>query len=321
MGRTQGRGRLLQEHDLPRQDRGRVRRPPEQAGHRLQRGAPVVRRGQGGRDRRRAHLLGGARGQHDRQGQEQGVPELGCGDLGSHRQGLLAQHRALDLRHLGARQRHRQRHRQDGRRLVVLPDGRLCLRPCARARYGGRGGQERRQGGRQGPAPLPGAGLLVLPAAGAGLQGQDHRPRQRRRRYHERDQAGGRVRHRAGRAEPRRPARLHHGRACPRPQDGAGPDLHGSLVLGPERRQPRLREGIRRRQQGQHADDGAGGRLLGRHALPQGGARDEVGRRRRGRGGQDEVHADGRQAVRQGLDPAGRPQDPRHVSLRGEEAR
>ena len=53
-------------------------------------------------------------------------------------------------------------------------------------------------------------------------------------------------------------------------------------------------------QQGQHADHGAGGRLLGRHALPEGRARAEERRRRRRRGGQDEGHADRRQAVRQG---------------------
>ena len=39
--------------------------------------------------------------------------------------------------------------------------------------------------------PLSHAGLLVLPAAGAGLQGQDHRPRQCRPRHDQLDQAGG----------------------------------------------------------------------------------------------------------------------------------
>ena len=42
----------------------------------------------------------------------------------------------------------------------------------------------------------------------------------------------------AGRAEPRRTARLHHRRALARTADRPGPDLHGSLVLGHERRQP-----------------------------------------------------------------------------------
>ena len=48
-------------------------------------------------------------------------------------------------------------------------------------------------------------------------------------------------------------------------QDGAGPDLHRGLVLGSERRQPRLRQGVRAGQQGQHAHDGPGRRLLCRH--------------------------------------------------------
>ena len=56
-----------------------------------------------------------------------------------------------------------------------------------------------------------------------------------------------RVRHRRGRAEPGRPAGVHHRRARARPEDGAGPDLHRGLVLGPQRRQPRLRQGVRRR--------------------------------------------------------------------------
>ncbi len=76
----------------------------------------------------------------------------------------------------------------------------------------------------------------------------------------------------AGRAEPRRPAGLHHRRARARSEDGAGPDAHRGLVLGPERQQPRVRQGVRAGQQGQHADHGAGGRLLGGAALPEGGA-------------------------------------------------
>ena len=50
--------------------------------------------------------------------------------------------------------------------------------------------EERRQGGGQGAPSLPGAGLLLVPAAGAAVQGQDHRPRQRRRRHDQRHQAG-----------------------------------------------------------------------------------------------------------------------------------
>ena len=85
------------------------------------------------------------------------------------------------------------------------------------------------------------------------------------------------------------------------PEDGAGPGAAPRPGTGtPERQQPRLRQGVRRGQQGQHADHGAGRRLLGRHALPEGRARAEVGCRRRRRGRQDEGDADRRQAVRQG---------------------
>ena len=48
--------------------------------------------------------------------------------------------------------------------------------------------------------------LLVVSAAGTSLQGQDHRPRQCRRRHHQRDQTGRRVRHRQRRAEVCRPS-------------------------------------------------------------------------------------------------------------------
>ncbi len=61
-------------------------------------------------------------------------------DLRPHRQGLLAQHDPLDLRHVDARQRHRQRDRQDRRRHVVLHHRRLRVRPRARARH--RGGRD-----------------------------------------------------------------------------------------------------------------------------------------------------------------------------------
>ena len=77
----------------------------------------------------------------------------GRGHLRPHRQGVLAQHHPLDLRHLGAGQRHRQRDREDRRRHLVLPHRRLRLRPRARARHRGGGDEERRQGARQGAPP------------------------------------------------------------------------------------------------------------------------------------------------------------------------
>ncbi len=61
------------------------------------------------------------------------------------------------------------------------------------------------------------------------------------------------------------------------------------------------------------------GRLLGGHALPQGGRGAEERRRHQG-DRQDEGDADRRSAVRQGNDPGGRTQDPSGLSGRGEEA-
>ena len=69
--------------------------------------------------------------------------------------------------------------------------------------------------------PLNTVGLLVLPAAGAGVEGEGHRPRQRRRRHHQRDQAGRRIRHHRGRPEARWPAAVHHRRPLARLQHGA----------------------------------------------------------------------------------------------------
>ena len=129
-----------------------LRRPPEQGRRRLADRAPVVRRRQGRRDRRHAELgrrAGGEPG-HARQGQ--GVHRLRRGHLRPDRQGVLAEHDPLDLRHLDARQRHRQRGRQDRRRHLVLPDRGLRVRPRARARHRGRGAEDRRQGARQGAA-------------------------------------------------------------------------------------------------------------------------------------------------------------------------
>jgi branched-chain amino acid transport system substrate-binding protein len=68
---------------------------------------------------------------------------------------------------------------------------------------------------------LPGLRLLVLPAAGPGLGRAGHRPGQRRRRHHQRHQAGGRVRHHAH-AVAGRPADVHHRRPRARPEADAG---------------------------------------------------------------------------------------------------
>ena len=143
--------------------------------------------------------------------------------------------------------------------------------------------------------PLSASRLLVLPAPGAGLEGQGHRPRQRRPRHLERHQAGGRVRHRAGRAAPRG-APVHPRRgARPRPPGGAGPRAHGGLLLGPRRPEPR-----RSPSASWSAPDAcrtwSRPAPIRRFALPQGRA---GGRNGRDRGGREETEGDaGRRLLR-----------------------
>ena len=110
------------------QGRDHLGRPPEQAGRRLDHRPQVVRPGQGRRDPRRADLLGRARGQRGHAREEQDLHDLGRRHVRPHRREVLAEQRPLDLRHLGARQRHRHGDDQDGRRHLVLPDRRLRLR-------------------------------------------------------------------------------------------------------------------------------------------------------------------------------------------------
>ena len=120
-------------------------------------------------------------------------------------------------------------------------------------------------------------GLLLVPAAGPGLQGQDHRPRQWRRRHHQHHQAGGRIRHRGRWAEPRRHRHVHLGHSQPGAETCAGPDRHRGLLLGPERQHPRLRQALLRPHE-EDADDEPGGDLQRHAALPQRGQ----GRRHQG---------------------------------------
>ena len=97
------------------------------------------------------------------------------------------------------------------------------------------------------------------------------RPRQCRRRHHQRDQAGVRIRHRRGRPEARRAAAVHQRRAFARPEDRAGPDLHRILLLGPERPDPRLVEAVRGNgQQARDAVDDPGRQLRHGAALSEG---------------------------------------------------
>jgi substrate-binding family protein len=70
-----------------------------------------------------------------------------------------------------------------GRHELVLHHRRICLRPCPGARH--RGGRQGRRGHGVGRSPRPAQqrGFLVLFATSAGVEGEGHRTRQRRRRY------------------------------------------------------------------------------------------------------------------------------------------
>ena len=216
-----------------------------------------------------------ARGQRDRAEQEQGVHRLGRRGVRPHRRQVQRQHRALDLRHLDAGQRHRQRAGEDRRRHLVLPHRRLRLRSRARARHRG--------GGRK-----PTAARWSARCATRSTPTTSRRSCCRRRRPRPRSSASPtpaatpstrssrrRVRHRQGRPEVRRPAGVRHRRQRARAQHRAGPDPDRELVLGPQRRQPRLDQALagRARRGGQVPDHGAGRRLCRRDALPQGGRR------------------------------------------------
>ena len=198
------------------EDRAGLRRHPEQGRRRGLARRPLVRQREGRHDPGRRRVVVVDRHPGRRRREEADLPRARSRLVRPHRQALQPLHHPLGLRHDGARQRHRLGGREVGRQGVVLPHRRLCLRLRAAARRRRRRHQGRRQGGGRGPAPDQHPGLLVLPAAGAGLEGADHRAGQCRRRHHQLDQAGGRVRHRQGRPEARRPAGLRLRRALAR---------------------------------------------------------------------------------------------------------
>ena len=190
-------------------------------------------------------------------------------DLGAHQRAVLALHRALRLRHDGARQGHRQRGRQGRRQDLVLPDRRLRLRhAAAERRDDGRQGRRRHGASASVRHPLVGERLLVVPAPGAAEQGADPRPGQRRRRHDQLDQGGQRVRHHQD-DEARGPADVHQRRPLARPEGDAGHVPDRQLVLEPRRRVARLEPQVLRQVQA-HAVVAAGGRLLGDAAVPDG---------------------------------------------------
>ena len=81
--------------------------------------------------------------------------------------------------------------------------------------------------------PLNTSDLLVLPAPGAKLQGEDRRPRQRRPRHRQFDQASGGIRHRRWRPAARGAAHDLGGSPRPRAASRAGAGADRELLLGP----------------------------------------------------------------------------------------
>ena len=74
----------------------------------------------------------------------------------------------------------------------------------------------------------------------------------------------------AGRPEARRSSAVHHRRALARSEGGAGPELHRNLLLGSERRHPRVFQALLRAHEEQgDAVDGAGRRVFGPDPLFQ----------------------------------------------------
>ena len=120
-------GRRLRREGRGQAGRRGLGRSPEQARHRGRDRAQLVRQRQGRHDHGRADLLRRACRAADRARQEQAVHQLGRRLVRSHGRRLLAEFRALDLRHLRALEC---RGPRDGRRRtgqLVLPHGRLCV--------------------------------------------------------------------------------------------------------------------------------------------------------------------------------------------------
>ena len=190
----------------------------------------------------------------DRGREEQVVPGDRPRLLRPHRQAVQSPTRPLGLRHDGARQRHRLGGGEVGRQDLVLPHRRLRLRPCARARrHRGRQG-ERRQGARQ-RAGVRSTRRTSPPSC--------CRRRPRRHRSSASPMPAATPSTRSSRrpsSASSRAARSSRASWCSsptctaRPASGAGPAAHRGLLLGPERRDPRLRQALRRQDERQDAD-------------------------------------------------------------------
>ena len=145
-------------------DRARFGRPPEQGRRRVEQGARMVRARPGGHDHRSRHDLHRARGDAGGEGKEPHHHRQRGGVDADHRQAMHRHQRALYVRYVRARQRHRQGGGQAGRRHLVLPDRRLRVRPGAREGHHRGGARQRRQGAGLGAPSVPGHRFLVVPA-------------------------------------------------------------------------------------------------------------------------------------------------------------
>ena len=188
-----------------------VRRPPEQGRRRRRQGARMVRHA-GRRHADRRHQLG-HRLAMAKVAAEKKKPfiSIGAAGLGADQRGVHALHRALRLRHVALA--------KGTGSAVVKAGGKSWYFLTADYAFGHSLENDtadvvKANGGTVVGSvrhPLSAQRLLVVPAAGAVLQGADPRPGQRRRRHHQRDQGGQRVRHHQD-DEARRPAGVHQRR-------------------------------------------------------------------------------------------------------------
>ena len=200
---------------------------------------------------------------------------------------MHALHRALRLRHRGAGQGHRRRGGQAGRQELVLPDRRLRVR---RMRWRTTPPTSSRPRAARWSAavkhPLIGIGLLVLPAAGAGVQGADPGPGQCRRRHHQRDQGGQRIRHHQD-DEAGRPADVHQRHPLAGPEPTQGMYLTDSWYWDQNDETRAWAKRFFEKMKSMPIAT-AGRRLLGRDDLPEGGQGDRHRRCRQGHGADEE---------------------------------
>ena len=135
-----------------------------------------------------------ARGPGDREGAQQDHHVQRPGIDPPHQRGLRSLCGALCVRHFCAGQHDGLRRRQGRPRHLVLPHRRLCIRAGPGKGHHQRGAEIRRQGAGQRQASIEHVRLLVIPVAGAKLEGKSRRACQCRRRHHQCHQAGVRIR-------------------------------------------------------------------------------------------------------------------------------